>query len=133
MRVRRIFPLLLLTAGLILGACGDDSDPTTPSATTEADGPSRPPKMTATVLAKGLKFVPKDVVIAAGGTVTWRMDDGSVPHNVTSKGDEEFASDNINDGKTFEHTYAEPGEYPYTCTLHPGMDGTVTVKASPAP
>jgi plastocyanin len=30
-------------------------------------------------------------------------------------------------GQTFKHTFAEAGEYPYFCVLHPNMVGTVSV------
>ena len=29
---------------------------------------------------------------------------------------------------TFSHTFAAPGEYPYICTIHPYMVGTIIVK-----
>lgn len=131
MRVRRALPLLLCLA-VAFGACGggDSGSSADPTPTTEdKGGPPRPPKKEATVLAKGVKFIPEDVTIAAGGTVTWRMDDGTIPHNVYNDGgDEKFESENIADGKTFSHTFANPGEYDYKCTLHPTMKGTVTVK-----
>ncbi|MGH3650032.1 MAG: cupredoxin domain-containing protein [Acidimicrobiia bacterium] len=58
-----------------------------------------------------------------GDPVTWVWDDDSVEHNVVG---EDFASAIMSDG-TFTETFEEPGSYSYVCTIHPGMDGTITV------
>jgi plastocyanin len=34
----------------------------------------------------------------------------------------------LDDGDTFSHTFAAPGEYAYICTLHPYMRGKIIVK-----
>jgi plastocyanin len=39
----------------------------------------------------------------------------------------EFSSGNISSGGTFSHTFTTAGSYPYTCTIHPSMVGTITV------
>ena len=36
-------------------------------------------------------------------------------------------------GKTFEHKFDAAGEFPYLCTLHPGMVGKVIVSKTPNP
>lgn len=149
MKLRRILPLLLALA-LAGAACGDSDTPTEASAgndteTTSADGDGGEHEGdegtggkddedgddaadAVTVLAKGIAFKPAKVTIATGGTVTWKFDDGSIPHNVKNDGgEEEFASENQTEG-TFEHTFETAGEYDYVCTLHPNMKGTVTVE-----
>jgi plastocyanin len=75
------------------------------------------------VVAKDLRFQPPAIQVDAGTQVTWRFEDGSVPHNV--KGDA-FVSKTQTKG-TFAHRFGQPGEYRYTCTLHAGMDGRVVV------
>jgi plastocyanin len=75
------------------------------------------------VVAKDLRFQPPAIQVTAGTEVTWRFDDGSVPHNVKGDG---FVSKNQTRG-TFAHRFERPGEYRYTCTLHAGMDGRVVV------
>jgi len=44
-------------------------------------------------------------------------------HDVSGDG---FKSEVQTEG-TFSHTFADAGDYPYVCTLHSGMRGTVTV------
>jgi plastocyanin len=78
-------------------------------------------------------FQPNPIQVSVGATVTWTNDD-SQPHTITSgvngQPDVRFnSSPNFNPllapGQTFEHTFTEPGEYPYFCLLHPNMVGTV--------
>lgn len=43
-------------------------------------------------------------------------------------GAKELNSGNIaSGGGQFQHTFANAGSFPYHCTIHPGMTGTVTV------
>jgi plastocyanin len=107
--------LLVLVLTITSGACqsGPDRSP--------AD--AAPVTGVTEVVAKHLRFQPPAIQVPPGTEVTWRFDDGSVPHNV--KGDS-FASRNQTKGG-FAHRFDRPGEYRYTCTLHAGMDGRVVV------
>jgi plastocyanin len=67
-------------------------------------------------------FTPANLEVEAGATVTWTWE-GRAPHDVVG---DDFDSGVLRDG-TFTHTFDEPGTYDYTCTLHPGMDGRITV------
>lgn len=75
-------------------------------------------------------YDPDPVQAKAGGKVTWTNDD-STPHTATSgkdsKPDGTFDSSTLAQGKSFSFTFEEAGEYPYFCTLHPTMVGTVSV------
>jgi plastocyanin len=84
-------------------------------------------------------FQPANVPISAGATVTWTNNGG--PHTVTSNGhmganvmcmpmsSEDFDSGGpIASGASFQHTFANPGSYPYHCDIHGcSMSGNVTV------
>jgi plastocyanin len=75
-------------------------------------------------------YNPNPIEIKVGDTVTWINDDSS-PHTVTSLNDSStFDSDVLRRGETFSFTFDKEGEYPYFCTLHPRMVGTVIVTAS---
>jgi plastocyanin len=75
-------------------------------------------------------YSPNPAQVSVGGTVTWTNDD-SQPHTATSgenaTPDQVFDSGIMAPAATFEHTFAEAGEYPYFCLLHPNMVGTVSV------
>ena len=77
-------------------------------------------------------YAPSVVRVPVGTTVTWSFNDRGasgtgelVPHNVIGEG---WGSAVLAEG-SFAHTCAEPGVYPYTCTLHTGMNGVVEVVA----
>ena len=85
--------------------------------------PAPPAPKTAAVTLANKAFSPSSVTIAVGGTVTWTNNDGA--HNVTANGGA-FKSPTFSTG-TFKFTFTKAGTYPYNCTLHGGMNGTVTV------
>ncbi|SES42992.1 cupredoxin domain-containing protein [Actinokineospora terrae] len=113
MRVRLIAAALVLA----LTGCGTDS----------ASTPSAPATGDATVEIKNFTFTPQQLTVVVGTTVTWKFTD-TAKHNVTASG-KSFASDDLSDGATFTHTFDKPGEYPYICSLHQYMTGTITVRA----
>jgi plastocyanin len=76
------------------------------------------------VSMKNLQFRPKHIKVPVGTTVTWKFDDGSVPHNVIGDG---FKSPTTDKG-SFEHTFATAGTFEYKCDLHTNMTGTVVVE-----
>ena len=90
-----------------------------------ADTPSAPPPVaeSPTVTIQDMQFNSDHVTIEEGDTVTWVWDDGDMPHDVSGGG---FKSEVQTEG-TFSHTFDDAGGYPYVCTLHSGMRGTVTV------
>ena len=111
--VRRSGAWLALVVGIALAGCGDD--PTGPS-------------QTGAVAVNDFEFDPENIVVAAGGTVTWTWN-GAEDHNVV------FASASIPDSPTqTTGTYSAtmpstPGVYTYQCTLHPiAMNGSVEVQ-----
>ena len=94
---------------------------------TTSDGPSAGPVSQqpgdAVVKLVGLDFEPRTVEVPVGRRVLWRWTD-SVVHNVVS---DDFASSKALDGGAYAVTFDRAGTYPYRCTLHTGMDGTVVV------
>jgi plastocyanin len=83
------------------------------------------------VEARDHVFVPENVTINRGETVTW-TNTGQSFHTVTS-GEECRASGIFNaelpPGEQFSHTFESAGAFPYFCVPHcaMGMTGTVTV------
>lgn len=76
-------------------------------------------------------YLPYEVTVAAGTTVTWSNDDTAV-HTVTSGTPSAgvtgvFDSSIFNAGDTFEYTFDEAGTYDYFCVVHPWMEGIVHV------
>jgi plastocyanin len=79
------------------------------------------------VAAKDNRFTPAAIQVPAGTEVTWKFEDGLVPHDVKADG---FSSGEPRRKGTFTHTFAQPGTYAYHCTVHDGMTGRVVVTGS---
>jgi plastocyanin len=76
----------------------------------------------------GDQFTPSTVTIAPGGSVTWTF--GSTVHNVGFSAAN--APANIPDvsNSQVSRTFATAGTFPYACSLHVGMNGTVVVQGA---
>ena len=78
-----------------------------------------------TVTAGFSGYAPQRVAVLTGQTVTWRND--SVRNHTVTADDGSFDSGRIPGDSAFSHRFDAPGAYPYHCTLHAGMTGTVVV------
>lgn len=77
------------------------------------------------VVIQGLQNVPETVTVKRGDIVLWINKD-PFPHTVTSAG--AFDSGPITAGKSWRFTARRTGTYPYVCTLHSNMKGTLRVE-----
>ncbi len=70
-------------------------------------------------------FTPATVTVGVGGTVSWTF---AVDHNVLFSGGLGAPSDiPVTSTGVVSRTFGTVGTFPYTCTLHAGMNGTVIV------
>ena len=117
--------LLAPLATVLIAACGGGGD----SPTAPVVDPT--PVLAATVNATPSQtFTPNRVTLITGGTVTF--DFGAVAHDVFFDNAPAGAPANItapSANKSVVLTFATAGTYVYNCHIHPGMTGTVIVKA----
>lgn len=85
---------------------------------------STPPAGGTTVTIADYAFSPATLTVPVGTTVTWTNQDGS-NHLVKFS---DAASTRLKKGATYARTFTEPGTYPYECSIHPSMTGTVVVQ-----
>lgn len=64
--------------------------------------------------------------VNVGDTVTVTNED-TLAHTWTEV-DGGFDSGNLAQGESFEFTFDEAGEYEFICSIHPEMEGTITVE-----
>lgn len=80
------------------------------------------------VIIKDFAYTPNETIIHMGMTVTWVNDD-AVPHSVV------FADGNssgvLAPGQNYSRTFSSPGDYNYSCGIHPFMTGSVRVLGAP--
>jgi plastocyanin len=78
-----------------------------------------------------LRFDPESASVATGTQVRLTFENpDSVPHNLTFSAPIDAKTATIvapGASETIEFEAPEPGSYPFVCTLHPGMDGTLEV------
>ena len=72
------------------------------------------------------KFDPADVVVKTGTLITFINND-SVPHHIKAEA-LAFESRDLEPGQRWTTVISNPGECPYTCTIHPDMQGKITVR-----
>jgi plastocyanin len=98
---------------------GTASTSTAQSTITDANAP-----VVAHVAMKNMKFSPATIEIKNGDTVEWKNDD-ITPHTATSA---MFDSGPIASDAVWRRTFTQAGSFPFTCTFHPEMKGTVIVR-----
>ena len=80
----------------------------------------------ATVRMDHNTFIPGEITVVPGTTVTW-VNSEAMPHTVvdSNKG---FRSKALVKDASFSFTFATAGDYSYLCSIHPNMKGKVIVK-----
>ncbi len=114
---------------LALPGCGSDKEgyASVPGlGSKELEGPAR---SKVRIEMKDIQFGPRKVKLARGAAVTWTNRD-QVAHDVTqgSRVYNEFTSPDVEPGQSFRHTFDEPGEVRYRCTIHANMEGEFRVE-----
>lgn len=112
------------------GAAASGSVPAAPGAAPAAATPSAPaaePAATFRAGMRGFAFTPGQIEVVAGTTVEWKNED-AMAHTVTAT-DRSFDSGPVEPGATWRRRFDTPGTYPFACTPHPFMKGTVVVRA----
>lgn len=125
MRAIKAEAAVLLMAALLVGGCGSGGG---------SPAPSGPGTTSGTVAAGAPAITIKDfeygapLTVAPGAVVTVTNMD-SAGHTVTADQGQAFDVDVRGSGGTATFTApSAPGSYPYHCTYHPNMHGTLTVK-----
>jgi plastocyanin len=143
MRSKTPLAVILVLAAFALVACGGDDDDdgdtagaggaaTTTEAAPDPEGNAPAPSGEA-VRSEKVRIVdfaydPDPVTIQEGGKVIWHNED-SEPHTATAE-DDSFDTGVLGEGKIKSESFKEAGTYPYICTLHPEMRGTIEVVPS---
>jgi plastocyanin len=128
-----LLPGLILI--LVLTACSSSSSSSsssaTPSPSASATGSSvgQQTGTTDTIVIKNFMFSPDSLTVASGAVITVKNED-SVTHTLTDKTDQSvFSTGPVgpNQTKTFKAP-GKAGSYPFFCTIHQYMTGTLVVR-----
>jgi plastocyanin len=118
MRSGPIFRVVIVACalGFAVTACSSAGSSTTTQPRATADEVD--------ITIDNFTFDESTVSVEVGTVVRW-TNNQTVTHTVTS-GDALWDMA-LSSGATFEFTFDEPGTYPYFCSIHPSMTGTVEV------
>ncbi|MBB1245243.1 cupredoxin domain-containing protein [Streptomyces durbertensis] len=109
---------------MLLAGCGNGGD----TGPTPGDTPTATAEDAVTLTIQNFAYEPADLEVSPGQEVTVINRD-TVAHTVTSTEDGEFDTGSIASGESGTFTApSETGSHPYTCSLHPNMRGTLTVR-----
>ena len=117
-------------AGLMMfaAACGGSSSYNATAPTNNNPGTVTPVATNAVTATTSDSFTPGSITVPVGTTVSWTFQ--AVGHNVTfntvAGAPPSILGSNAN--TTLSATFNTAGTFPYQCTIHPGMTGTVTVQ-----
>ena len=123
--MRPLSTLAVLSATVLLAAgCGDD-----PSSSPSAGGGAAGEAKLVEVTIEGVKYVPMQATVPAGGAVKWTNSDNP-SHTVTyvDGPGERFDSGTLAPGDGFEQRFSKPGTVNYVCKIHPFQKGTITIE-----
>lgn len=125
-----LLTMLLAVLGLVV-ACGTASNPSSGPATsgnTPGGAVVTTTPAATTITIKNFAYVPPSLTVAPGTKITVINED-EAPHTVTAT-DHSFDSGMIHGGQRGEFTApTTAGTYPYICTVHPYMKGTLIVQS----
>lgn len=132
-----------MLAGLAACGGGDDKEATAPgtsttdtagagaaAATPDAGHPAGHSDSSSMITMMDNSFAPADLTVKPGATIMV-MNAGVARHDLKDKASsgKAFSSGDIDGGKDGSITApAKAGDYPYKCTYHFGMEGTLHVK-----
>jgi plastocyanin len=110
--------VLVVIAGatVMITGCTSSSPSPGPVTSTASQNP---------VAIQNYAFSPSMLAIQKGANVTWKNDD-SVQHTIVSDSPA-FSSPLLNTGDTYTFQFNTSGSFPYHCSVHPYMKGTITV------
>lgn len=129
----RLRGVAVLSTALLLAACSGNSGTatTTPAgggpAATSAGAPCADSTGTTTVSATVANNTWSQPLTAkVGDVITWTNND-SVPHKFALDDGSCAMSANIGGGQSRSLVFSVAGTYPFHCTVHPSMKGTITI------
>jgi plastocyanin len=116
---RNLFVLAaVVVVTVLIAGCTSTSNP--------SPGPVTSTASQNTVGIKDYAFSPSTLTIQKGANVTWRNDD-SVEHQITSDS-QAFSSPLFGTGGTYTYQFNTTGTFPYHCSIHTYMKGTIVVQ-----
>ncbi len=126
--MRRCGPRSALLAAILIGAAIATACSSTPSdpLVIPGDTPDSLAPDGAVIELVDVTLKPRVVEITEGGSVVWVNRDRTA-HQLVSLAPNVFETPRLNEGESHVQSFTKPGTYPYYCTIHNEMKGTIVV------
>jgi plastocyanin len=107
----------------VAAGCYSSPTPATPATPPASSGGGN------TITIKNFAFSPPALTVKTGTVVTWMNQDGTTHAIASDAGSPAvFSSDPLSPGSSYTFTFTSAGTYPYHCSIHPSMKGTIIVE-----
>jgi plastocyanin len=122
----------LALAGAVVAACFSEHSNTGPSGGVGATcSLTLDPGVSGSTLVaiRGFAFLPNDLHVKVGGSVTWlNCEPPGTPSHTTTSNQGVWNSPLLEPGAVFTQTFNTPGVFAYICAVHPFMTASITVE-----
>jgi plastocyanin len=119
--------IVISVAALLLGGCGGGSSPSASANSSPSSSQATAGESSSAVKISNFKFAPASDTVKQGARVTVTNQD-SAAHSATADDGHSFDTGTLADGASKTISVSKPGSYPYHCSIHPFMHGTLVVK-----
>ena len=128
MRFHRLPVLCAAAAALAAAGCSSKVETTTAPAENQGAPAEQPAgsKDGTTVTMRDIEFKPSNITVKVGDTVKWINED-SIEHDAVAENGE-FKSELFGQQGTYAYKTKKAGKIAYVCSIHPGMEGSITVR-----
>jgi plastocyanin len=126
MQARRVICSLAVaaTTAALLAGCGGSGTAKAPTPSPTASGGS---SSTSGIKIDNFAFSPATLTVAGGARIAVTNDDGTA-HTLTADDGHSFDTGSIDSRSSSTVTAPKPGRYPFHCSIHPFMHGTLVVR-----
>jgi plastocyanin len=128
-KARNSMSSLVVIAGttLLLAGCGGGSSPSASASSSGSSSQTASGGSSGAVKISNFKFSPASDTVKQGARVTVTNQD-STAHTATADDGHSFDTGTLAQGASKSISVSKPGSYPYHCSIHPFMHGTLVVK-----
>jgi plastocyanin len=112
----------LAAAALLAAGCGSDDEPASPAGGSAEESASAP----GTITIRDFAYDPPEFEGRVGETITLVNED-SAPHDIESKEGPSVKTKVLKQGERTTFTVGEAGTVEYICSIHPQMNGRLTI------
>jgi plastocyanin len=129
MKPRHSLSSLVVIAGtaLVFAGCGGGSSSSASTNSTPSSSQASSDAGSNAVTISNFKFAPASITVKHGARVTVTNQD-SAAHTATADDGHSFDTGTLAQGASQTISVSKPGSYPYHCSIHPFMHGTLVVK-----